>query len=94
MLAVLTVIDLSGRADVSRADMVLACLVTRVGMARDSSRSVSVGLCTRFSLVTLVVPLGEVRVGSTPKAPYVSFTLAGVDAEAAPDFWITVQTVI
>jgi hypothetical protein len=92
VLAVLTVIDLSGRADVSRADMVLACLVTRVGMARDSSRSVSVG--TRFSLVTLVVPLGEVRVGSTPKAPYVSFTLAGVDAEAAPDFWITVQTVI
>jgi hypothetical protein len=32
MLAFLTVIDLSGRADVSRADMVLACLATRVGM--------------------------------------------------------------
>jgi hypothetical protein len=32
-LASLTVIDLSVRADVSRTDMVLACLVTRVGMS-------------------------------------------------------------
>src|SRR5271156_5905372 len=32
VLASLTVIDLSVRADVSRADMVVACLVTRVGM--------------------------------------------------------------
>jgi hypothetical protein len=53
-----------------------------------------VGLCTRFSLVALVVPLWEVRVGSTPKPPYVSFTLAEADAEAAADSWITVQTVI
>jgi len=62
--------------------MVLACLVTRVGMSL--SRQVSplqggsrrglikigiVGLCTRFSLVALVVPLWEVSVGSTPKPP-------------------------
>jgi hypothetical protein len=38
-LAFLTVIDLSVRADVSRADTVLACLVTRVGMS--ISRQVS-----------------------------------------------------
>ena len=31
-MASLTVIDLPVRADVRRADMVLACLVTRVGM--------------------------------------------------------------
>ena len=32
-LVFLTVIDLPVRADVSRADMVLACLGTRVGMS-------------------------------------------------------------
>ena len=56
------------------------------------------GLCTRFSLVALVVPLWEVRVGSTPKPPYVppsvSFTLAEADTENAASSWITVQTVI
>jgi hypothetical protein len=62
VLAFLTVIDLSVRADVSRADI------------------------SRLSLVALVVPLWEVRVGSTPKPPYVSFTLDSADAEGCAEF--------
>src|SRR6478609_5020053 len=108
--ASLTVIALSVQADVSRADMVLACLVTRVGMSFLSRLSQSApGWVLGEELIKIGIGefvhldspwlrwscrCGEVKVGSTPKPPYMAITLASADAEAAPGSWITVQTVI
>ena len=94
-MAFLTVTDLSGRADVSRPDMVLACLVTRVGMRFLSRLIQSAGWVLGEGLIKIGIGefvhldspwlrwscrCGEVRVGSTPKPPYVSITLASADA--------------
>ena len=90
--------------------MVLACLVTRVGMSFLSRLSQSApGWVLGEELIKIGIGefvhldspwlrwscrCGEVKVGSTPKPPYMAITLASADAEAAPGSWITVQTVI
>ena len=49
MAASLTVGDLSVRADVSRADMVLACLVTQVGMRISSGSQLANKFVRQFA---------------------------------------------